>query len=217
MNTSVKLPPAGTMLPIQYLSTLNQLPTVDPSLRLPTSVPDMHFLHQLRAPGSSDINQAQRAATNAPSQSAPSQSAPSQFASGAAASGVTWASAQELLQTLPPVSLPRAATPLPSTSPAPAMGGLPLPATAESFPLDPKTVSSDQLKDGPESATQAMQQFVGETFYGMLLKQMRNTVMASDLFGNSSAKQMFESQLDQTLVQELATHHSEFLSRPIRI
>jgi Rod binding domain-containing protein len=97
------------------------------------------------------------------------------------------------------------------------MGGLPLPATAESFPLDPKTVSSDQLKDGPESATQAMQQFVGETFYGMLLKQMRNTVIASDLFGNSSAKQMFESQLDQTLVQELATHHSEFLSRPIRI
>ncbi len=207
MNTSVKLPPAGTTLPIQYLSTMNQLPTVDPALRLPTSAPDMHFLHQLRAPGSSDINQAQRAATVAPSQSGASIAAP----------GVTMASAQELLQTLPPAVLPRAATTSPSTSPASAMGGLPLPATAQSFPLDPKTVSSDQLKDGPESATQAMQQFVGETFYGMLLKQMRNTVMASDLFGNSSAKQMFESQLDQTLVQELATHHSEFLSRPIRI
>lgn len=212
MNTSVKLPPAGTMLPIQYLSTLNQLPTVDPALRLPTSAPDMHFLHQLRAPGSSDINQSQRAATTAQSQ----------LGAGTAAPGVTMDSPQELLQTLlpgvlPPGVLPPVATKSQPTPTVAAKEGWQLPAPADSFPLDPKTVSSDKLKDGPESAAEAMQQFVGETFYGMLLKQMRNTVMASDLFGNSSAKQMFESQLDQTLVQELATHHSEFISRPIRI
>jgi len=194
MNLSFKTPPTGTSLPIQYVSTLNQLPTVDPALRLPTSTPDMHFLHQLRAPGSSDINQSQRTSGTSTSE---------------LLSDTTAKSAPHELWQSPPTVPPFVA--------APAMVGLPLIAPPESFTLDPKTVSSDQLKENPENATQAMQQFVGETFYGMLLKQMRNTVMASDLFGNSSAKQMFESQLDQTLVQELATHHSEFLSRPIRI
>ena len=62
-----------------------------------------------------------------------------------------------------------------------------------------------------------MEQFVGETFYGMLMKQMRNTVVESDLWGNSSARKMFESQLDQSLVQQLAHIHSQFLSQSIRI
>jgi hypothetical protein len=199
MNNSVKLSASGTTLPVQYLSTLNQMPTVAPQLRLKTSVPDMHFLHQLRAPGSADINQARR--TNAATTTTESPNA-------------AVGSAGDLLQTLPPTSVP-AAIGTPDHS-APSVG-MPLTTKPGSFPLEPKAIASDQLKDGPESAEQAMQQFVGETFYGMLLKQMRNTVMASDLFGNSSAKQMFESQLDQTLVQELATHHSEFLSRPIRI
>lgn len=205
MNTSIKLPPAGTTLPVQYLSTLNQMPTVAPGMRLPTSVPDMHFLHQLRAPGSSDINQARRTTT------ADTGTVTGPATAANKPSDAILRPASELLGTLSPAPVP---APLGHTT---GTAGLPLTTTPDSFPLDPKAIASDQLKDGPESAAQAMQQFVGETFYGMLLKQMRNTVMASDLFGNSSAKQMFESQLDQTLVQELATHHSEFLSRPIRI
>lgn len=195
LNSSVRALPSGSSLPIQYLSTLNQLPTVAPQLRLPTTAPDQHFLHQLRAPGSADINQARRTGDNSPSQLM------SEIAAKTAL--------HELLLAPPPSVLPQMTPPTPT--------GMPLVAPPESFQFDPKAVSSDQLKEAPEDAAQAMQQFVGETFYGMLLKQMRNTVMASDLFGNSSAKQMFESQLDQTLVQELATHHSEFLSRPIRI
>lgn len=86
-----------------------------------------------------------------------------------------------------------------------------------SLEFNAQEVATEQINSKPDSAQQAMQQFVGETFYGMLMKQMRNTVVQSDLFGNSSAKRMFESQLDQTLVQGLAANHSEFLSQPIRI
>jgi peptidoglycan hydrolase FlgJ len=95
--------------------------------------------------------------------------------------------------------------------------GFPLERRPSALAYTDQDVSAAQLQQLPDSAQQAMQQFVGETFYGMLLKQMRNTVVESDLMGNSSAKKMFQSQLDQTLVQELALHHSEFLSHPIRI
>jgi hypothetical protein len=95
--------------------------------------------------------------------------------------------------------------------------GMRIDTRPSAFAYDEGEVTVAELKPQPESAQQAMQQFVGETFYGMLLKQMRNTVLESDLLGNSSAKKMFQSQLDQTLVQELALHHSDFLSQPLRI
>ena len=88
---------------------------------------------------------------------------------------------------------------------------------ADGLAYDPQDIATGRVSDQPESAEEAMEQFVGETFYGMLMKQMRNTVVESDLWGNSSARKMFESQLDQTLVQQLAQNHSQFLSQSIRI
>jgi len=189
LNTTSWIPTRATALPVQYLAELNQLSTNSAAGAAAHRHADPTFLNQLRMP-------------NATAESTKSQAAsagtisPQNERNGEKAS-----QGMQLLDSLRGQS----AT------------ALKLEQRPTAFEYDPKEVASGQLESEPESAEQAMQQFVGETFYGMLMKQMRNTVVQSDLFGNSSAKRMFESQLDQTLVQELATNHSEFLSRPIRI
>ncbi len=67
----------------------------------------------------------------------------------------------------------------------------------------------------PQTTEEAMQQFVGETFYGMMIKQMRSSVTKSDLMGNSNAQKMFESQFDQMMVEQMAENSSQSLSQPM--
>ncbi|GEM_PF-1887931 len=96
-------------------------------------------------------------------------------------------------------------------------------APASFMPLESSEISleisgdavGDSLQEKPESAQEALQQFVGETFYGIMMKQMRSSVMKSDLFGNSSALNMFESQFDQMMVEKMAANSTDQFSQPM--
>lgn len=74
--------------------------------------------------------------------------------------------------------------------------------------------ATETVEDLPTTEQEAVQQFVGEAFFGMLMKQMRNSVWKSDLLGGSSAQSQFEGQLDQFLVQNLAESSSDRISKP---
>lgn len=189
MNTNSWIPNRATALPVQYLASQRELSAMSPAVPAKTAPADPVFLNRMQMPAANKLT-------------FPNQNAAAETKSPATASkeqsGSVAGNLWESLRGLGPV-------------------GLKLEQRASAFEVDTKKVADEQLQSRPETAKQAMEQFVGETFYGMLMKQMRNTVVQSDLYGNSSAKRMFESQLDQTLVQELATNHSEFLSRPIRI
>lgn len=85
---------------------------------------------------------------------------------------------------------------------------------------DPTEVNESTLNgklpdEQPATAEEALTQFVGETFYGMMIKQMRSSVIQSDLMGNSNAQKMFEGQFDQMMVERLAENSSASLSQPM--
>lgn len=77
------------------------------------------------------------------------------------------------------------------------------------------TLNGKLPEQEPETAQEALTQFVGETFYGMMIKQMRSSVIKSDLMGNSNAEKMFESQFDQMMVERLAENSSDSLAKPM--
>lgn len=66
----------------------------------------------------------------------------------------------------------------------------------------------DKLRD-------ALDQFVGETFYGMMLKSMRKTVGKPAYFHGGRAEEVFQQQLDQVLAEKLTAASSEQLTEPM--
>ena len=77
------------------------------------------------------------------------------------------------------------------------------------------TLNGKLPEEQPQTAEEALTQFVGETFYGMMIKQMRSSVIKSDLMGTSNAEKMFESQFDQMMVQRLAENSSSKMTEPM--
>lgn len=57
--------------------------------------------------------------------------------------------------------------------------------------------------------------FVGETFYGQLLKSMRSTQGKPAYFHGGRAEEVFQSQLDQTLASELTKASAEQFTGPM--
>jgi Rod binding domain-containing protein len=61
---------------------------------------------------------------------------------------------------------------------------------------------------GPETAQQRLRQtfdsFVGQTFYGQMLKAMRSTLGKPAYFHGGRAEEVFQAQLDQTLAEKMA-------------
>lgn len=187
MNTQSWIPTRATALPVQYLAELNRLSTTTAAGPTGNQLGDPQFVNRLQMPTSGLGTADGKPALTSNSKTSEPAKNDSQEFN-----------LLDSLRGLSPAALKFEKRPT-------------------SFEYNSQEIAHEKLHSVPESAEQAMQQFVGETFYGMLMKQMRNTVVQSDLFGNSSAKRMFESQLDQTLVQELSANHSDFLSRPIRI
>lgn len=188
MQTPSWLPSRTSALPVQQLVELNRLSLPTTTGARADRLADPMFLNRMQMAPSSEATSDQASQADGRTTPAPVLASPSQ-------AGL---SLLDSLRGLSPAALK-------------------FEQRASSFEFNSEEIATEQLESQPESAEQAMQQFVGETLYGMLMKQMRNTVVQSDLYGNSSAKRMFESQLDQTLVQELATKHSDFLGQPIRI
>ena len=56
---------------------------------------------------------------------------------------------------------------------------------------------------------------VGQTFFGTLLKQMRDSPFKSDLFSGGRGGQAFSEMFDQTLAMRMSQRSGQKLTRPI--
>ena len=61
----------------------------------------------------------------------------------------------------------------------------------------------------------AFDQFVGETFYGQMLKTMRKSQTKPAYFNGGRAEEVFTQQLDQVLTKKLAETGANKLSGPM--
>lgn len=68
-------------------------------------------------------------------------------------------------------------------------------------------------KDG--EVREVFNQFVGETFFGMMIKSMRATTDKPAYFHGGRAEEVFQSQLDQQMSQELAESSASEFSDPM--
>ncbi|MCC6424083.1 MAG: rod-binding protein [Phycisphaerales bacterium] len=66
-----------------------------------------------------------------------------------------------------------------------------------------------------EQLTRAAQKWVAQTFYGAMLKQMRNSPFKSELFSGGRGGEAFGSMLDQTLAERMARGTNNKLVRSI--
>jgi len=80
-------------------------------------------------------------------------------------------------------------------------------------PVDTFTPSI-QNKD-PKKLREVFGQFVGETFYGQMMKSMRQTVGKPAYFHGGRGEEVFQGQLDQKLVEEVAKASDEKLTKPM--
>ena len=62
---------------------------------------------------------------------------------------------------------------------------------------------------------EAFRNFVGETFFGMMLKSLRTTQGETAYFNGGQAEEMFRGQLDQTIAARLAESHGDAIAGPM--
>ena len=73
-------------------------------------------------------------------------------------------------------------------------------------------------KSGAESAADVRKhftQFVGEAFYGQMLKSMRATIGKPAYFHGGRAEEVFQGQLDQQMAQHLTETSAEKFTEPL--
>jgi Rod binding domain-containing protein len=66
-----------------------------------------------------------------------------------------------------------------------------------------------------EEVREAFTQFVGQTFYGQMLKAMRSTVGKPAYFHGGRGEEVFQSQLDQTLAEHMTEASAESFAEPM--
>jgi hypothetical protein len=78
--------------------------------------------------------------------------------------------------------------------------------------------SSIQSAAGRHSATEVRErfnQFVGETFYGQMIKAMRSTVGKPAYFHGGRGEEVFRAQLDQTLAEHMTEATADRFTAPL--
>lgn len=87
------------------------------------------------------------------------------------------------------------------------------------FPTAAAHPSAAQLAppaDGPTSeAREAFHDFVGQTLFGQMLSSMRKTVEKPAYLHGGQAEEIFQSQLDQLLVEEITDASAESIADPM--
>ena len=85
------------------------------------------------------------------------------------------------------------------------------PASKES----PAAIEREATLKNDSELREAFDTFVGQTFYGQLLKAMRSTVNKPAYFHGGRAEEVFQSQLDQLLIEEVSHASAERVSDPM--
>ena len=81
-------------------------------------------------------------------------------------------------------------------------------------PLRPAAASAEQQLEGAEEVRDTFRKFVGEAFFGQMLKSMRSTQGKPAYFHGGHAEEVFQSQLDQVMSEEMTEASADRL--PIR-
>jgi len=76
-------------------------------------------------------------------------------------------------------------------------------------------VGSLQGTKSEEELREKFTQFVGETFFGQMLKAMRSTVGKPAYFHGGRAEEVFQGQLDQTLSQHFTEVTADRFAEPM--
>src|SRR5437764_10196651 len=69
-------------------------------------------------------------------------------------------------------------------------------------------------RDTPE-LREAFSDFVGQTFFGEMMKQMRQTLHKPAFFHGGMGEDIFQSQLDQIMVERMSDTSANKLSEPM--
>jgi Rod binding domain-containing protein len=77
------------------------------------------------------------------------------------------------------------------------------------------TNSAPQSVADAQAVHDAFSSFIGETFYGQMMKSMRTTLEKPAYFHGGHAEEMFQSQLDQQLAQEWAEQSGDRFAEPM--
>jgi Rod binding domain-containing protein len=82
-------------------------------------------------------------------------------------------------------------------------------------PLKPTIPThADELRAARE-AQKAFQDFVGQTFFGQMLKSMRSTQGKPAYFHGGQAEEIFRSQLDQTMAEQMSNASADQFADPM--
>jgi flagellar protein FlgJ len=90
--------------------------------------------------------------------------------------------------------------------------GQPTPAPS---PQPPAPAALRRSAAASPELREAFTDFVGQTFFGELLKQMRATVDKPTLFHGGMGEDIFQSQLDQVLVERMSDASASSFSEPM--
>jgi len=83
--------------------------------------------------------------------------------------------------------------------------------------LEPGTLNSARRRGGRDTPElhEAFTDFVGQTFYGELMKQMRATLDKPTFFHGGMGEDIFQQQLDQIIVERMSDTSARTLSDPM--
>ena len=91
--------------------------------------------------------------------------------------------------------------------------------TVNSIPTTPEPAATlqqqNQTGTNQVELREAFDDFVGQTFFGHLLKAMRKTVDKPAYFHGGRAEDVFQSQLDQLLVEKVSQASAPQLTDPM--
>lgn len=69
--------------------------------------------------------------------------------------------------------------------------------------------------ESPDKTREAFDSFVGETFYGQMLKSLRKLNQKPPYFHGGQAEEIFRSQLDQTLAEQFTASTANSFTGPM--
>ncbi len=90
-----------------------------------------------------------------------------------------------------------------------------LPLTPSTLPATPGEPALPAKTDDVGETREAFDKFVGTTFFAQLLSSMRKTVEKPAYFHGGRAEEVWQSQMDQVLVDKMSESSSDRLTDPM--
>jgi len=82
-------------------------------------------------------------------------------------------------------------------------------------PLKPKAPNRAEQLAAAQEARHAFRDFVGQTFFGQMLKSLRSTQGKPAYFYGGQTEEIFRSQLDQTLAEKMTDASADQIADPM--